>query len=298
MIGVAFAQNLVKKLSATVGKFEAISNNQIDKLKLISKDRDLKKSLQTCTEARKSLGHLNSPVSLMNSIIKSLKTLITTAKNLIKILKKVIKTTSAIPVVPLSSPIPVPFAPGVVAPGIPMIYPTVGSLMSLSQIIANANGMIDKLESFLDNLSGFINTLSDSIKRISKNLQETKPLFNECSVKSSLAKQKNIVSNGSSDEYSTVSATIDSLIKDLNSEIPENLVENETSYRGYTFEVREIPGDYTSQHINKRFAVALNSQGIVVFQSKPSFATDKQILVAELKFMIDNELLNNEVEEN
>jgi len=301
MVGSQFAQSLVKKLSSVVGKFESMVNNQIDKLKLIAQDRDLKQSLQTCNEAKKSIEKLNSPISLINSILKSIKGIIKIIKNLIKILKKLIKTITKIPLkplTPLTPPLIAPFPAGVIPPGVPLLYPSIGKLVKLNQVSASTTIVISQMESFLDNLSGFINTLSDMIKKITNNLQNIKPLFLECEQKLSIAKIKNIVPSNISDNFQNIDNIIDDIVKDLNSEIPINLIEDELSYRGYSFEIREISEEFTSQNVKRRYAVAINSQGIVAFQGGPSFATNKQILISELKFLIDNELLNNEVEEN
>ena len=60
------------------------------------------------------------------------------------------------------------------------------------------------------------------------------------------------------------------------------------SYRGYRFEVRtRLDG---SQIAPRRYAVALDRQGIVVLEGTPSFSADTQILIDELKFRIDNQL--------
>ncbi len=301
MIGAPFVQILVKKLSSVTGKFEAVVNNQIDKLILISTDRDLKKSLQTCTEAKNVISKLNSPISLINSVLQNIKNIINIIKNLLKILKTLIKTINKIPLKPLTPILPPIIAPapaGIVPPGIPLLYPSIGSLSSLNQIVTKANSTINQLESFLDNLTGFINLLSDIIKNISKKLQNIKPLFSTCQQKTLQAKQKNLISSNTPDEYVDINVLIDNIISDLNSEIPINLIENESSYRGYTFEIREIAEEFTSGHVKRRFAVAINPQGIISFQGNPSFATNQQILISELKFLIDNELLNNEVEDN
>lgn len=61
-----------------------------------------------------------------------------------------------------------------------------------------------------------------------------------------------------------------------------------TTYRGYVLEVRTVVGD--SALTPRRYAVALNSQGIVILEGTPSFSSDTQVLLDEIKFRIDNHL--------
>lgn len=63
--------------------------------------------------------------------------------------------------------------------------------------------------------------------------------------------------------------------------------EGET-YRGFRFEIRTILEE--SQLAPRRYAVALDRQGVVVLEGIPSFSADTQILIDELKFRIDNQL--------
>lgn len=68
-----------------------------------------------------------------------------------------------------------------------------------------------------------------------------------------------------------------------------NLANNNTtlqsSYRGYTFEVRTDP---TSPSVApRRFAIAIDQYGATVFQSQKSFSSSTDILIRELKFQID-----------
>jgi len=60
------------------------------------------------------------------------------------------------------------------------------------------------------------------------------------------------------------------------------------TYRGFTFEIIEKPFSPT---LKQRIGQAKNSQGIVLLQTEPSFTTDPQVLVEELKLIIDRDNL-------
>jgi hypothetical protein len=62
----------------------------------------------------------------------------------------------------------------------------------------------------------------------------------------------------------------------------------ETTYKGFIFEIIEKPFNQT---LNQKIAVAKNSQGIVLLQSEPSFTDNPQILINELKLIIDRDNL-------
>ena len=60
------------------------------------------------------------------------------------------------------------------------------------------------------------------------------------------------------------------------------------TYKGFTFEIVEKPFSPT---LKQKIGQAKNSQGIVLLQTEPSFTTDPQVLVEELKLIIDRDNL-------
>lgn len=63
---------------------------------------------------------------------------------------------------------------------------------------------------------------------------------------------------------------------------------NETAYNGFNIEVEEVPYSPT---VNRKKAVGLNPDGIKLIETPLSFATNNQILINELKFIIDKDNL-------
>lgn len=59
-------------------------------------------------------------------------------------------------------------------------------------------------------------------------------------------------------------------------------------YKGFTF---DIVDKYFSPTLNQKIGQAKNSQGIVLLQTEPSFTQDPQVLVEELKLIIDRDNL-------
>ena len=59
------------------------------------------------------------------------------------------------------------------------------------------------------------------------------------------------------------------------------------TYKGFTFEIKEDPTNVSKY--TKRFAQALNRQKIPVLKSESSFASNPQVLIDQLKFIIDTQ---------
>lgn len=63
---------------------------------------------------------------------------------------------------------------------------------------------------------------------------------------------------------------------------------NETSYNGFNIEIEEVPFSPT---VNRKRAIGLTPDGIKLIETSLSFATNDQILINELKFIIDRDNL-------
>lgn len=62
----------------------------------------------------------------------------------------------------------------------------------------------------------------------------------------------------------------------------------QTTYQGFTFAIVEKP---FNNHLNQKIGQARNSQGIVLLQTEPSFTQDPQVLIEELKLIINRDNL-------
>jgi len=62
----------------------------------------------------------------------------------------------------------------------------------------------------------------------------------------------------------------------------------DTIYKGFTF---EIVDKYFSPTLNQKIGQAKNKQGIVLLQTEPSFTPNPQVLIEELKLIIDRDNL-------
>jgi len=73
-----------------------------------------------------------------------------------------------------------------------------------------------------------------------------------------------------------------------NAQFQASITENEITYNGFIIEIETIPFTPT---VNRRRALGKNQSGIVLIQTELSFTTNDQILINELKLIIDRDNL-------
>ena len=88
------------------------------------------------------------------------------------------------------------------------------------------------------------------------------------------------------DPNASLDSVSDEIIQTANNETQADI--NDGSYKGFTFEVEEVPFSPT---VTRRKAVAFNQQGIPLLETPLSFTTNNQTLIDELKLIIDRDNL-------
>ncbi len=93
--------------------------------------------------------------------------------------------------------------------------------------------------------------------------------------------------------FEEINKEINSFIDPITEETEESIIDPLTNkpfpYKGFSFEIKQD----ISQNFKypKRYAIARNIQGIQVLRSESSFASNPEILIQELKFVIDKDNL-------
>lgn len=85
---------------------------------------------------------------------------------------------------------------------------------------------------------------------------------------------------------STLDSLSETIIQTANTQTQADT--NDGSYKGFTFEVEEVPFSPT---VTRRKAVAFSQQGIPLLETPLSFTTNNQTLIDELKLIIDRDNL-------
>lgn len=88
------------------------------------------------------------------------------------------------------------------------------------------------------------------------------------------------------DPYANLNPLSDSILETANISKLAEQTENQTTYKGFILEIETK--EYTKR-VNQNRAVGKNKDGIVMISTPYSFASDPQILIEELKYIIDKD---------
>ena len=146
---------------------------------------------------------------------------------------------------------------------------TAGSLVTLSDIFSTLKEILTRFKSIVGGFDFLENFAISILNRINDELKKLDSLIEKC------AKELNI-------EYEVIN-------DELNQDITE---EGFGVYKGFTFEIKYDGLNQTPYP--KRFAQALDKNGIIKLKSESSFASDPNVLVEELKFIIDTQNLKGD----
>ena len=90
------------------------------------------------------------------------------------------------------------------------------------------------------------------------------------------------------DKFATLDPIAPELISIANLQEQANLTTNNTTYKGFVLEIEIVP--YTPT-VNRRRAIGKNQNGIVLISTELSFTTFNEVLINELKLIIDRDNL-------
>lgn len=207
---------------------------------------------------------LNTTVNIIERLSKPLDTLVPTVNTLSTSLQ--ITDTARI-----AANTAMAFIPPAVLPGaVPAVINNLKDLIEfVGPKITNTKNIITSIQAALDYVNSILKKLIDIFKSIDQYLtncgavSETTPLTSLNPYLQQLDQQQQEVQTASINQV----------------------------YRGFVLEVRE---EQFSPTVNRRRAVALNPQGIVLLQTPLSFTSTPEVLVQQLKLIIDNSNLKAE----
>jgi len=169
-------------------------------------------------------------------------------------------TTPLPPALTLLKVLPLP----TVTPGV-----TAGSIVTLSDIFSTLKEVLNRFKSIAGGFDFLENFTISILNRVNSELKKLDVLIEKC------AKESGI-------EYEVIN-------EELNQDLTE---EGFGTYKGFTFEIKYDGLNQTPYP--KRFAQALDKKKIVRLKSESSFASDPNVLVEELKFIIDTQNLKGD----
>lgn len=226
------------------------------------------------TELQKILTLRNNILNQMNTVSTVIQTLSKTIDPLNNIITKTSQALDIASVTQTTANIAMSFIPAPV-PGVPGFLPA--SINTLGKIISTLDPIIKNTQNKISTISGALDYANSILFKLIGLLKSIDMYLTKCGA---------IKNNGTSSDGSTLSTlnnyltTVDQNYSQV--EINPNISE---VYQGFVLEVIEEPYSPT---VNRRKAVAKNSQGIILLQTPLSFTTIPQILIQELKLIIDS----------
>lgn len=260
-------EDLIRKLIERILKdldiCELMNSLPLDKVQSI-----LKTLIKLRDEAINLLVKVLRVITSILSITTIISTLVTVFTTIVEL----------IPII--SAAIPMSFPPGIGLPaGIPVIFSKIYEMML----------------KFIKALGFILNLINDTLKTIAEKLSKfidilksiTLDLF-QCAEKLALAQARQEKPNATTENQITKDKFND-LIGEI-SPIPEiDLGVQKESYKGFTFDIKVKK---TVEGTPQNYAIALDVRGIQVLESLPSFASDTNVLIQELKLTIDRNNLS------
>jgi len=214
------------------------------------------------------------------SVIDSFESRITVFKGIVAPFDGIIVSLRAAITVIKSLPIPTaiipPLSGGV---GIP-----INIIIKYSDTLEKFTKLVDALEGDKAGVEGVVNNASSTLANLKSRLQSLDALIQECSKQSpDLSK---IVSEAQPKENTGSEGTP----KDAQGNIDPNYIHtNPTTGKTYTLAIQQDAD--SSKIAPKRYATAIDNRGIVVLKGPSSFSSSTQVLLDEIKFKIDNQLI-------
>ena len=226
----------------------------------------LQEAVRIRNEVNEQLGRLGQSYNLTNRALNRLSDFVAGQVNTTQFLKSLRAITSVAMKTPYLS---VALPPGVPNP-IPYLASSLNDISAVVDIIifsALGEPKLKKAKATVDNGLMFISMSSQVLKRVLEPLSILDRTLVKCG--------------------QTITPIPDSIVELQQVNQTTELSDN-SNYKGFTLEIIEEPFSST---VTRRKAVAKNTQGIILVETPLSFTTLEQILLDQVKFIIDSQNL-------
>jgi hypothetical protein len=263
---MAVKSKLIKVVASQIGPLQAKLRSEIQKkvLELLKEfasgcpnQAKLIRIIKIKNNLLRNINSFQKRVDQVKKIPNSLKPVISGAKVALQIISNIPIPTAIIP----------PQSGGL---GVPMKV-----LNRYSKAINTITKTIDVLEGDVTSTTSMINLISGPISSLQKRLQSLDIKIQQCSKGNSA-----VIAEAQPKENTGTEGTPTDSAGNIN---PDYL------YKGYTLEILQDPN--SPKIAPRRYALAKNKVGVVVVIGESSFSSSTQVLLDELKFKIDNQLI-------
>ena len=262
---------VANQLGNIQGQLEARILNEVVRIqsKFTNKCPDSKELVSIINTRNSLLKSINSFQKLTNkfgAIPKSLQGPIAIAKIVIRLLK--------------ANPTPLAIGTPPGPSGGLLFAQQAGFVTSQADKLQKLSILLEDLESDVSALNNLIGTINPSLNNVKKLLENINLSITDC------------VENLGGDEE-TAAKELLSAVRPISTKDSLDNPENSTEYiaaNGNPYYIFIEDYESSTDIALKRIAVAKNTSGITVMRGEPSFSSDAQILIDEVKFRLDNQL--------
>jgi hypothetical protein len=228
--------------------------------------KELNKLIKRKNKLTKRLNNIYKFLDRIEMGIKILDGLVTAAQ----VAVEVASAASLLPLLPLPPPAVVPSPP------------------STANKLEKARRELNKLKLLSSSVLLILEVITDLLFKILSYLNMLDSLIQGCT--------EEYLQEHPEDAEQIQTQVNNNLLESLNEIIQQQTEEQETNsreHKGFTFQVESINTSEVNG-LQRRRALALNSQGIVMLKGEPSFSSNDKILIDELKFYINQNDLKAE----
>lgn len=242
---------------------------------------ELEAQLEQFKEECPTIPILKNAINTVNNISSTTSTFSNRVGRLKKLVEPLIIVTQAATVLISlikSNPIPVAVGTPPGPQGGLLFSQTAGQVASTADKLQKIQQQLDSVNQDIDQVANITQGFDSTLSSINSTLGQIAQQVQECA------------SQVDDEELQDLLQTIQAPIEVQNQQISQN---QPTQYRGsngrlYTLEV--IQDNSAQFTIPRRVAVAKDNIGVIVLRGQPSFSSNTQVLLDELKFRIDNQL--------
>jgi len=229
--------------------------------------KELEKIIKTRNTLLNHLSSFENRVGKFSTIATQLTAIVTLLNLAIKVITSIPIPTAIIP----------PQSGGI---GIP-----ISVITKYSNTLVSLNKAVDKLSGEAIAITGIISSISPVITNLKNRLDSVDTAIQECS----LGKPADLNQILASTQPPT-SAGSQGTPRDAQGNIDPNYIHtNPATGKTYTLSIQQDAD--SSKIAPKRYAIATDRRGIVALKGPSSFSSSTQVLLDEIKFKIDNQLL-------
>jgi len=264
--------NLKNGLSGAVSSSETKLKNLLQPTNLDICKQDTAKLSKQIADIIKLLDSISN---IINTLLKVLNKLLVFGQFLQKLILGLLILSQILKVLPL-----------------PTMFSTAGVIITLSDLLAKITNQLTAGLLTITGLNFVVGYIVAALKPITLQITNIKNLLTLVSLQLKSC-TKDPVRSQLALNLDTSLTTLSTSMEDLNTQLGSLLKAN-NGYKGFVFQI--IEEQTTSKVVAvRRYAVALNTQGVLVLQGTPSYATDTEVLIDELKLTIDSKNLNGYV---